>query len=212
MAGVGRKGKGFGANGEGSVYQRKQDGRWIAALSVRDEAGKSRRRVSYHRSREDADAALVEMKAARNKGVEHHTGLSPKLEDFLVSWLRDSIAVSVGPKTLEGYEVACRVHIIPELGGVRLRDLKPRQIQSLHAAKHRAGLSIRTRRNIHDTLKRALRQAVAWGELDLEPGRYARSAEGRGRGRRGLRGDQGPDGPRGPEAVRSSSGVRRSLP
>jgi len=75
----------------------------------------------------------------------------------------------VGPKTLEGYEAACRVHIIPALGHIRLGDLRSRQVQGFYADKMREGLGIRTRRNIHATLKRALKQAVVWGELASNP-------------------------------------------
>jgi integrase len=75
----------------------------------------------------------------------------------------------VGPKTLEGYEAACRVHIIPALGHIRLGDLRSRQVQGFYADKMREGLGIRTRRNIHASLKRALKQAVVWGELASNP-------------------------------------------
>ncbi|MDP9485864.1 MAG: site-specific integrase [Actinomycetota bacterium] len=155
------------ANHEGSVYQRK-DGRWEAVLTYRDGAGELKRRRSYHRSREEADRALTKMKAERDGGVAM-SGDNPTLYEYLVAWLRDSVAVSVDPKTLEGYEVACRVHILPTLGRVRLKDLKARQIQALYAKKQREGLSVRTRRNVHATLKRALKQAVAWGELPASP-------------------------------------------
>lgn len=155
------------ANNEGTVYRRK-DGRWEAALSYRDEAGVLKRRRSYHPSREAADRALTKMKSDRDGGVPL-SGDNPTVEEYLRSWLRDSVAVSVDPKTLEGYEVACRVHILPALGRVRLKDLKARQIQSLYAKKRREGKSARTMRNIHSTLKRALKQAVSWGELAASP-------------------------------------------
>lgn len=155
------------ANHEGSVYERK-DGRWEAVLTYRNEAGELKRRRSYHRSREEADRALTKMKADRDGGVAM-SGDNPTLYEYLVAWLRDSVAVSVDPKTLEGYEIACRVHILPTLGHVRLKDLKARQIQTLYAKKRREGLSVRTRRNIHSTLKRALKQAMAWGELAASP-------------------------------------------
>jgi integrase len=103
------------------------------------------------------------------RGGSPHTGRSPRLSDYLVSWLRDSVAISVGPKTLEGYEAACRVHIIPALGNVKLKDLTARKIQALNAQKMREGLSVRTRQNVHATLKRALKQAVIWGELPANP-------------------------------------------
>lgn len=154
------------ANGEGSVYERK-DGRWEAVLTYRTGAGFKRRR-SYHYSRSEADRALTKMKSDRDGGIVLDVSIAT-LEEYLSVWLADSVAVSVDPKTLEGYEIACRVHIVPALGHVRLRDLRPQQIQSFHAAKHRQGLSVRTRQNIHGTLKRALKQAVAWGELSSSP-------------------------------------------
>lgn len=155
------------ANYEGSVYQRK-DGRWEAALSYRAPDGRLKRRRSYHKSRKEADQALTRMKSDRDGGLAL-SGPNPTLNEYLRTWLRDSVAVSVDPKTLEGYEVACRVHILPALGHVRIRDLTSRQIQTLYAKKRREGLSVRTRRNIHATLRRALKQAVAWGELASSP-------------------------------------------
>lgn len=157
------------ANYEGSVYRRKSDGRWVACLPYKLPTGKTKRQYSYHTTREEADEALALMKAARRKGQPHQPSRGPKLSEYLVSWLRDSIAPSVGPKTPEGYEAACRVHIIPALGHIRLGDLRSRQVQSFYADKMREGLGIRARRNIHAALKRALKQAVVWGELASNP-------------------------------------------
>ena len=108
------------------------------------------------------------MKADRDGGIAFD-GPNPTLREYMVAWLRDSVAVSVDPKTLEGYEVACRVHILPALGHIRIRDLTARQIQGLYAQKMREGYAAGTRRNIHRTLKRALKQAVGWGELASSP-------------------------------------------
>lgn len=157
------------ANYEGSVYRRGSDSRWVACLPYKLPTGKTKRQYSYHATREEADESLALMKAARRKGQPHQPSRGPRLSEYLVSWLRDSIAPSVGPKTLEGYEAACRVHIIPALGHIRLGDLRSRQVQSFYADKMREGFSVRTRRNIHATLKRALKQAVAWGELITNP-------------------------------------------
>lgn len=158
------------ANGEGSIYEHK-DGRrspFEASLSYRDGLGNVHRPRSSHRTREEADRALTKMKHDRDGGVAL-SGPNPTLNEYLVAWLRESVSVSVDPKTLENYEVACRVHILPVLGNVRVRYLTSRQIQALHAAKMREGLAVSTRRKIHGTLKRALKQAVAWGELASNP-------------------------------------------
>jgi len=158
------------ANGEGSLYHHK-DGRaspWEASLTYRDGLGNLHRLRSSLKTREEADRALTKMKHERDGGIAL-AGPNPTLKEYLVGWLRESVAVSVDPKTLEGYEVACRLHILPALGNTRIRDLTARQIQALYAQKTREGLSVRTRRNIHATLKRALKQAVAWGELASSP-------------------------------------------
>src|SRR5215216_4004910 len=121
------------ANGEGSLYHHK-DGRaspWEASLTYRDGLGNLHRLRSSLKTREEADRALTKMKHERDGGIAL-AGPNPTLKEYLVGWLRESVAVSVDPKTLEG-------------------------------------LSVRTRRNIHATLKRALKQAVAWGELASSP-------------------------------------------
>ena len=155
------------ANNEGSVYKRK-DGRYEAALMHRTPTGESKRKRVYRKTREEADLALARMKVDRDGGVIL-SGPNPTLREYLVSWLRDAVVPNVSPKTLESYEVACRVHILPALGDVRIKDLTPRRIQSLYAAKRAEGLSVASRRKIHGTLKRALRQAVEWGEIPASP-------------------------------------------
>jgi hypothetical protein len=62
-----------------------------------------------------------------------------------------------------------RDHITPTLGGIRLKDLKALHIQTLYAAKFDAGYSLRTRRYIHTTLNKALKQAVRWNQLAVNP-------------------------------------------
>ena len=153
-------------NQEGTVYKRK-DGRYEAALTYRVN-GKFKRRRSYHRTRAEADRALSRMKAERDGGIVLD-GRNATLKEYLRTWLKDSIEPSVDPKTYEGYEVACRVHIVPALGHIRLRNLKPSEIQAFYSAKSREGFSLRTRQNIHGTLKRALKQAVKWGEIVSTP-------------------------------------------
>ena len=155
------------ANHEGSVYQRK-DGRWEAALTYRNDAGELKRRRAYRQSREEADKALTKMKSDRDGGISLD-GPNPTLEEYLIAWLRDSVVPNVSPKTLESYETACRIHIIPALGNVRIRDLTARRAQAFYALKRREGLSVATRQKIHGTLKRSLKQPVAWGELAASP-------------------------------------------
>lgn len=88
---------------------------------------------------------------------------------YLDEWLRDAVEPSVSHRTHEKRAWAVKLHIEPALGGVGLRDLDARSIQGLYARMAREGYSHETRREIHVTLKMALRQAVRWNLLTRNP-------------------------------------------
>ena len=86
-------------------------------------------------------------------------------------WLRDYAEHNVAPSTLERYRGIVEHHLIPALGGLRLRDLRPAHIQAAYgralAAGGRAdgragGLSARSVLQHHRVLKEALAHAVMW--------------------------------------------------
>jgi integrase len=111
--------------------------------------------------REEANQALL-------TGVDFNTG-TQTLTDYLNSWLEDTVRVSLRRPTYEGYERMPRNHITPSLGDIRLKDLKALHIQRLYAAKFDAGYPLRTRRYIHTTLNKALKQAVRWNQIAVNP-------------------------------------------
>ena len=86
------------ANGEGSIYQRR-DGRWVAAHYVlRPDGGRDRRPV-YGRTRAEAAAKLAEMITKTNAGVP----LAVKawtVEGYGDHWLRDVVAPRLRPPRL----------------------------------------------------------------------------------------------------------------
>ena len=149
-------------NGLGTTYKRK-DGRYEAAVSV---GGKRLR--EYFRTRAEADAWRYRTVADRDGGVVLDSN-NATLAKYLEVWLRDSVSISVSPKTYEGYESDVRLHIAPALGHVKLKDLKPVQVQRFYSEKARQGLSVRTQKGIHGTLSKALKQAVRWGEMPFNP-------------------------------------------
>jgi integrase len=84
-------------------------------------------------------------------------------------WLNDSVRDSVKERTYDGYVHISHRHIIPTLSSLKLNALTPAHIQALYRAKLDAGLSNRTVRYIHQTLHRALKQAVRWGLMTSNP-------------------------------------------
>ena len=83
-------------------------------------------------------------------------------------WHRDYLGnVKLG--TADTYEMQIRVHIIPELGDVKLSALRTPMIQRLYNKKQEEGLSPKSIKNIHGCLHKALDVAVRIGYLSKNP-------------------------------------------
>ena len=85
------------------------------------------------------------------------------VEVFLNHYLNDIVAHNLRPKTQESYFGLVRLHILPELGKIKLTSLRPDHVQALYALKAKEGYSKRTIQYIHSVLHKALDQAVKWG-------------------------------------------------
>jgi len=91
--------------------------------------------------------------------------------DFLARWLRDYVATNTRPRSYEGYEVICRVHLVPNLGHIPLKALQPAHLQAFYAEQLKngrkdgkeGGLSARSVLHHHRVLSEALTHAVKWG-------------------------------------------------
>jgi integrase len=144
--------------GEGSIYRRASDGRWIAALIMAD----GRRVVRRASSRKDAAAKLELLLKARAEGQALPADRSTAA--FLNEWLA-VVKHAVAAGTFERYEQYIRVHAIPTLGRIRLGRLTPQHFQRLYQDKLAAGLSPTTVSHLHTVLHGAFGEAVRWGLL-----------------------------------------------
>lgn len=148
--------KGKRANGEGTIYRRK-DGRWAAAVSL----DRGRRKHFLGRTREEVARKLAVALKARQDGLPLPNGRQT-VAQFLSSWL-GCVRPSLRPRTWLRYEQYVRVHIIPEIGRVSLARLTPQHLQLLYGSRLEAGLSPTTVRHVHTVLHGALEQAARWG-------------------------------------------------
>ena len=138
-------------NGEGSITKRK-DGRWMARYTVHTSEGPKRKHI-YGRTRQEVAEKLSKAVSDRVGGLvfdgDHET-----LEAYLQRWTDEVLRGTVKQSTLENYAYIARLHIIPELGRVRLKALKSRDVRRLYREKLEAGLSPRTVQIIHTAYAR----------------------------------------------------------
>jgi hypothetical protein len=108
------KGRRRRSNGEGSIYQRSSDNRWVGSAYVYTATGQRKRRPVYGASFDEVRQKLDKLKGDSANGVLV-PDRSTSLRDYLEYWLRE-IAAHKRATTLRGYESAVRLHIVPVLG------------------------------------------------------------------------------------------------
>ncbi|MDP8939946.1 MAG: site-specific integrase [Actinomycetota bacterium] len=141
------------AKGEGSITRR-SDGRWQGRYEVN-----GKRKYLYGKTRSEVSVKLREALSKVAHGLIYDDQ-NLTLEQHLRAWLNNS-KKSVRIVTFERYEQIVHNHLIPELGGVKLKNLSPMMVQDLYRKKLEE-LSPRTVRYIHVTLHRGLEQALKW--------------------------------------------------
>jgi integrase len=142
--------------------------RWYFLLDLpagRD--GKRRRKWSRgHASKKAAEQALRAELARRDQGVQLAHGkltVAGYADRFL-----DHLATVREPRTVAFYRELLTLHVLPEVGGLPLRDLQPAHLKGLYARLLRSGrrrggpggLSPRTVGHVHRATHRMLHEAV----------------------------------------------------
>ena len=94
------------------------------------------------------------------------------VKDLLERWLSEYVDIQVRPNTADGYRMICDLHIMPELGILRLDELHQSHIMRYQQSAllngrrdGKGGLSARTVKHHHRVLSEALSHAVKWGVL-----------------------------------------------
>lgn len=157
-------------NGEGSLYRRKSDGKWVGALSYVDDEGRQRRRIVYANTQNEARAKL-------RAGAERLAAGAPvkdarvKVGAFVEDWICKGLAASTRKaSTQEGYAIIARTHLVPApFGDIPLDRLRPSDVEALLLVKRRVGKSASTVRTIHSVCRAALDIAVRDGLLSRNP-------------------------------------------
>jgi integrase len=126
-----------------------------------------RRLTHYAKTQRECQEWIREIQAQIDEGLTID-GARATLGEYLEQWL-ESAKPSWRPSTRRQFSRLVRQYITPGLGTVRLKDLRPDQIQSFYTNQQEAGASVPTIRAIHTVLHRSLNQALKWGLITRNP-------------------------------------------
>lgn len=150
-------------NGEGSICQRKSDGRWLASVVIgRDATGKRKRKVCYGWTKAEVQEKLAKLIPQAQDGT------LANLSDLTVGayfdrWIENSVRPNRRASTYDIYRRAADLYIKPFIGGVLLAKLMPANVEGLYSTMERQGLSGKLRQMVHGVLRTGLGKALKAG-------------------------------------------------
>lgn len=164
---------GRNANGEGSVYPWRRDGKsagYKGALSYRDERGETKRYVAYGRTRAQVRAKLDAARERLAAGAPVKDA-ARAVGDWLSHWRATTLAVSDRKEsTRHLYATLCRKHLEPPpFGAITLDRLRPSDIEALILTLQGKDLSDSTVRQVYTILRAGLDGAVRDGLIARNP-------------------------------------------
>jgi len=157
--------------GQGTVYQRKSDGMWLASFELpnrgeRTASGKLKRnRVTVSAATEAQ--AKVKLKQAQTKHARGELSQgNVTLTAWLDYWYRQISQKKNKVRTAQGYRTYIEQYIKPAIGNVRLDRLTQAHVRTLHNfVMDTKGLSSTTALQAHNILSVALKYAVQEDKL-----------------------------------------------
>lgn len=144
-------------SGEGSIYRRASDKRWVTTVELGYVGGKRMRKVLYGRTRKEVTEKLKQLHRAQHEGVLRATDKTT-VKTYLLDWLDLAHVRRLG-STVAHYRYLIETYIIVRIGHIRLEKLASDDIAALVAAIVAEG-HVETARQCRQILNRACKDAV----------------------------------------------------
>jgi integrase len=148
----------------------------------RNENGKRRQRwQGGFKTKREAQTALTEALRKIDMGAYIPPSKLTLGQYLTEEWLI-SIRTQVRPSTFDSYRRNIELHVLPDLGGVKLQRLGPEHLDRLYDSllrtgsrrgKEATGLAPKTVRNVHLILAKALHDALKRGKIHRNPASVA---------------------------------------
>lgn len=164
-------------SGDGARYKEQSSGLWAVAIELppvrwrSDGTPHRNRKVQRFKSRQEADAALRELREQKRQMGTLPTN-APTVSVWMDKWLRVQVQPNVRPRTAKTYEQYVKSYIIPALGGeTKLNKLTPDSVRNIEAFVAQQGLAPSTAVNAYHYAAKALDFAVREGVMFINPAR-----------------------------------------
>jgi integrase len=147
-------------------------GTWRAKVFLGQDANGRQRYLTrtIHGTKREADAQLRELML--EAGLAHESSQAT-VDDLAAKWL-EMAAETLSPSTLREYRRLLEKIILPQFGSMKVRAIRPSDLDSFYARLRRRGVSGRplsgqSVHHVHALIRRLLNQALKWGWIMVNP-------------------------------------------
>jgi len=150
--------------GDGSIFQRKSDGRWLGVVDLGYMNGRRVRRTVSAKTLRELHPKMKALKKRTEAGV---TGSDQPVEQWVTYWL-DHIS-DARPSTKKTYRGYVENWIAPSLGSVKLSALAAEHVRALMTHMETKDKAPATRKQVLSILSKAMEIAVREGKIERNP-------------------------------------------
>ena len=115
----------------------------------------SKRKTVYGKSYDEVKKKLNKHRADADGGLVFDAG-GRTVGRYLEAWLADTVRGTVRASTFGSFSRTVNNYLVPGIGTVKLKNLKPAHLRKLYRETLAAGRSTRTVQYMHTLIKKAL--------------------------------------------------------
>lgn len=159
------------AKGEGSIFQRKSDGRWVGRVHVGIDTATGKRKTAtvYGATEAEVLGKVDALRMKKNQSLNFEKQ-KDTLTAFLTWWLDNEVKPpNKAGKTYQGYELAVRRYVVPFIGPKKLDKLSGMDISTWMTAMTKKGFTNHMRKRALRTLRIAMNRAIKLKVIDSNP-------------------------------------------
>ncbi len=156
------------ANGMGSIYQRKSDGRWVGSATIgHDENGKQIKKSVYGKTKKEV---MIKLSELTGKMLGDSENINEALFiDLMKDWLLIFKQNAVQPRSFEGLITNFNLHIAPAYKDLHIKDIDYAVVQRKINELIDEGYSISTIKSIKQLIGQFFEFAIDQGWASKNP-------------------------------------------